>query len=147
MYPSTKIGRVCVGTFDAETIERVETSDAAMLVAYLLSELKTGRMQSIAERVLIHGYGQLTGTGISRPAVYVELLSDGNGTVTAVHSTKPVSNKRRRIDIALLRELVDHKFLQFRHVSTEKMVADALTKAMACGSLKALANENVFDMP
>ena len=88
----------------------------------------------------MHGYGQLTGTGITRPAVYVELLSDGNGTVTAVDSTKPVSNKRRRIDIALLRELVDHKFLQFRHVSTERMVADALTKAMPCGSLKALAN-------
>ena len=140
MFRSTKIGRVCVGTFCAETIEAVETSDATLCVSYLVSELKHGRLPSIAERALTRGFGLFDGDGgTPPPQVWTEVVCDGNGTVTAVHSTKPVSNKRRRIDIALIRELVDHGFAKFRHCPTELQLADALTKKMQTDMLRRAA--------
>ena len=145
MFRSTKIGRVCVGTFCAETIEAVETSDATLCVAYLVSELKHGRLPSIAERALTRGFGLFSGDGgTPPPQVWTEVVCDGNGTVTAVHSTKPVSNKRRRIDIALIRELVDHGFAKFRHCSTELQLADGLTKRMPTDPLRLAAVESKF---
>ena len=143
MFRSTKIGRVCVGTFCAETIEAVETSDATICVSYLVSELKHGRLPSIAERALTRGFGLFGGDGgTPPPQVWTEVVCDGNGTVTAVHSTKPVSNKRRRIDIALIRELVDQGFLKFRHCSTELQLADGLTKRMCNDPLRTAAVES-----
>ena len=144
MFRSTKIGRVCVGTFDTETIEAVETVDASTCVAYLLSELKNGRLPSIAERVLLRGFGEVE---LPPPDVWTEIESDGNGTVSAVHSTRPVSNKRRRIDIALLREMSDRGFVGFRFCPTEKMLADGFTKNMDTGAIRQLAVHNRFALP
>ena len=74
-------------------------------------------------------------------------MSDGNGTVTAVYSTKPVSNKRRRIDVALLRESNDQGFLRFRFCPTDKMLADGLTKRMNTDAIRALAVLGEFEIP
>ena len=144
MFRSTKISRVCVGTFDTETIEAVETVDASTCVAYLLSELKNGRLPSIAERVLLRGFGDVE---LPPPDVWIEVESDGKGTVSAVHSTRPVSNKRRRIDIALLREMEERGFVGFRFCPTEKMLADGLTKGMCTSAIRQVAVTNTFELP
>jgi len=148
VFRSTKIPRVCVGTFDAETIEAVETTDAALCAGYLLTELRGGRMPSIGENVLMRGFGHHLGASdrmYPPPTCWISVFSDGNGTVTAVQSTKPVTNRRRRIDVALLREAVDDGVLTFTHCDGKYMVADGLTKKLVDrGVLRKLAHLGSF---
>ena len=137
VHKSGKIARVCVATFDAETIETVEGSDAGLCVSYLVTELLHGRLPSMAESVLLHGYGHAR--EVPRPRVWTKVLNDGYGTVSAVHSTRPVTNRRRKIDIALLRESVDEGVIELEHCETGLMVADALTKRMNTEALRRAA--------
>ena len=92
----------------------------------------------------MRGFGEVE---LPPPAVWTEVESDGKGTVSAVHSTRPVSNKRRRVDIALLREMSDRGFVGFRFCPTEKMLADGLTKGMNTSAIRQVAVQNKFDLP
>ena len=59
--------------------------------------------------------------------------NDGDGVVRTVNTSKAgVRNKRRKLDIASLREAVDEGLVEsFEHVETHEMVADGLTKGQA----------------
>ena len=125
---SSSLKRVCTSTFDAETLSTLRGSDEALCVAYLVSELLYGRYPSIAERVLTHGFGHRD--VILKPKVPVYLFNDGDGTVKAVNTSAiKQANKRRILDIASLRELVDEELATLEHVDTHSMMADGLTKS------------------
>ena len=136
-FKSHKIARVCNCTYDAETIETVEGTDVGLSVSYLVTELRYGRLPSLAERVLLRGYGHES--EVAGPLVSTRVLNDGMGTITSIYSTKPVTNKRRMLDVALLREVVDSGKVGLGHCPTDKMCADALTKRMPTDAVRKAA--------
>ena len=83
------------------------------------------------------GYGG--GSEVPAPTTWTRVLNDGMGTVSSVYSTKPVTNKRRMLDVALLREAVDSGMVDLGHCGTDKMVADALTKRMSTYAVRRAA--------
>ena len=55
--------------------------------------------------------------------------SDGESVVSNIHTSKAqIRNKRRRVDVASLREASDDGVVVFEHVPTDLMVADGTTK-------------------
>ena len=58
------------------------------------------------------------------------------GTVSSVHSTNPVTNMRRMLDVALLRESVDSRMVDMQHCGTDKTCADGLTQRMPTEALR-----------
>ena len=140
-FKSHKISRVCDNTYDAETLETVEATDMGICVSFLVTELKFGRLPSLAERVLHRGFGH--SAEIAKPKVWTKVLNDGYGTVSSVYSSKPVTNKRRKLDVALLRETVDEGIAEIDHCRTERMIADPLTKRMNAEPLRKAACRGV----
>jgi len=138
------ISRVCVGTFDAETLETLTGTDVGILLAYLVDELIRGRLPSLAEQALLRGVGHVQ--RVPAPGMPVAVLNDGLGTISAIHSTKPIANKRRRVDVALLREAEADLGVRYHHVETTSMQADALTKKVTHdgGALAAAASGKVW---
>ena len=59
----------------------------------------------------------------------IEIYTDNKSLHDAIISKKNVLEKRLRIDIAMLRELFERKIIkQIHHISTNKQIANALTK-------------------
>lgn len=57
---------------------------------------------------------------------------DGESVVSSLYTSKnQVRNKRRRVDIASLKEAVEDGILDVQHIPTQYTAADALTKRMA----------------
>ena len=66
------------------------------------------------------------------------------GVISSVHTTKPVTNKRRRVDVALLREAEDELGVELEHCTTDRMLADALTKRMVTTALRDAARGEIY---
>ena len=79
----------------------------------------------------------------------MSIICDNKSLVDAVHSTTGVENKLLRIDISVLRDMLQNgKISEFRWIATELQVANALTKS-GCSSLyllEILQNKLRFDM-
>ena len=125
-WQSSKLSRVCTSTFDSETLSTVRGLDDAVSTAYIATEMRFGRMPNILERSLMRGFGDRE---VPRPKVPVHAYNDGKGLVDAVHGSKhTVRSKRRRVDIASLREAVESEAVSLAHCDTHAMTADGLTK-------------------
>ena len=69
---------------------------------------------------------------VPRPRVPVHVYNDGKGLVDAVHGSKnTIRSKRRRVDVASLRETVETGVATLAHCETGAMAADGLTKTNA----------------
>ena len=116
--------RVCTSTFDAEALSLLRGSDELLAVAYLMSEMYYGRMPSIAEKVLMYGFGTQE---IPRPMLEMYAFNDGQGVIDSLNTTKwAIKSKRRRVDISAMRETAE--MVKYGHCPTWLNVVDGLTK-------------------
>lgn len=120
-WQSKRIRRVVRSTLAGETLALADGIDSAVFLAALYSELTTG-----------------DGTHSILPIVCV---TDNHSLLDAVKSTKSVTQKRLRLDISSIKELMHTGTIQ--HIiwtSTKEQLANCLTKVgtSALGLLRAL---------
>ena len=105
-WTSKRIKRVAKSTLSAETQSAIEAVETAQMLQQFLQEILPG------------------------VSLDVELYVDCKSLYDAINTTNLLSDKRLRIDIALLREMVERSELKVKWIQTKAQVADILTK---CG--------------
>ena len=124
-----RIHRVAHSPFDAETLIAVEGADAGLSVAMFVDEAERGPQPSMWDRKCAALDG--VDLGPRTCEVPLELHSDSMGMITKVRANRVDPNmcKRRRLDIADLKELVDMGLMRdpVHHVGVTNPI-DALTK-------------------
>ena len=104
-WHSKRIKRIVKSTIGAECLAAVEAVEHGMLIGSILKE--------------------------SLKITYLPMLlfCDNKSLVEASHSTTSVSDKRLRVDIALLRELISNSELsEMKWIPTDKQIANVLKK-------------------
>ncbi|XP_078490921.1 uncharacterized protein LOC144747058 [Ciona intestinalis] len=108
-WQSKRIKRVIRSTLAAEASAACDAVEAAYYLSYMITELFYGK-----------------GHGTKLP---IHAITDNRSLYDAVHSRKGVADKRLRIDIAVLKEMMEtNKLLSMEWVESKKQLADALTK-------------------
>ena len=94
-----------------------------------LDENERNRLRSKIGIYLANMYTEITG-GVAEPSkLPLVCVSDNKSLCDAVRSNKGVSEKRLRLEIANLKEMLENKLiLGFRLVESNKQLADTLTK-------------------
>ncbi|CAB4022652.1 Hypothetical predicted protein [Paramuricea clavata] len=118
-WNSKKIRRVVRSTLAAETLALAEGIDNSIFLCTLLAELMYGKPY---------------------PTMFpIECYTDCNSLYEALKSVKSVSEKRLRLDISSIKELIEAKQItSVNWCSTNRQLADSLTKKGA--SPKVLRN-------
>ena len=106
IWSSKRIKRVVKSTIAAETLSLVEGVEAGYLMAAILGELIWKK----------------------KKALPVQCFTDNHSLYKAVHSTGQIIDKRLRVDLAILREMVDRKELKVEWIEAGKQISDVLTK-------------------
>lgn len=103
-WSSTKIRRVVRSTIAAETLAMGEATDSCFYIAAILAEI-------LSFKVPIH------------------CLIDNKSLFENVHSTKSVSEKRLRIEVATIKQMIERNEIKsVSWVETDQQLADCLTK-------------------
>ena len=110
-WRSYRLRRVARSTLAAELLAASECADVSLMLRSLLRE-------------------------ITKEGIKTFIFTDNNSLVDAVYSTKLVSDKRLRVDVAYLREIVSTRDLVFIWINTSRQLADGLTKQTKNGELK-----------
>jgi hypothetical protein len=106
-WKSGRISRVVRSTIAAECLGLVEALEDAMYIQHILHEI----------------------TGLKHPIIG---FTDHKGLCEALRSTKLIDDKRLRIDVASLKEVLKHgKVHEIRLCPTTEQLADCLTKRTA----------------
>ena len=108
-WSSTKIKRVVRSTLAAEALSLAEGCESAFLVGSLLTELIHGKQDH-------------------RNLIPISAFVDNKSLVQNVYSTTMVSEKRLRIDVAIIQEMVRDSELTIRWIEASFQLADSLTK-------------------
>ena len=108
---SRKVKRVVRSTLAAETLAAVDALDSAFLVSKLLSEF--------------------LGEKENRE---IDLFTDNKSLYDSVNTSNLVSDKRLRVDISAVREMVVEDRVNFKWISGKIQLADVLTKKGASKS-------------
>ena len=67
--------------------------------------------------------------GKKRRSIKLHVVTDSNSLVEAVHGHKPISNKRLRINVEIIKQALHDRDIQsVTWVSSKEMIADVLTK-------------------
>ena len=110
MWQSRKLKRVVKSTMASETLMQVEAAVASYWIANLLAEI-------IFEKKEVRVMPQ------------IECYTDSNQLYDAVYSLKLIEDKRLRIDMGLLQEMIDRKEIsKIVWVEKTQQLADSLTK-------------------
>lgn len=110
-WSSTKIKRIVRSTLAAESMALQEGADSAVLLSSLISELIYGDSSKKLE---------------------IRCCTDSHGLYRSLISTKTVQDRRLRIDIARLREMMERKEIDIVDwVENTNQLADCLTKRTA----------------
>ena len=126
-WKSGKIRRVASSSFDAETLENLETIDAGLTIGMILEETRRGPRPSMVLRKWL----AQEESGWKHIPTQVHLLTDSNGFVTKVRNVKDdiQISRRRKVDIADVKELVAMDYLcPPMHVPGDLNPLDILTK-------------------
>ena len=116
-WSSTKIKRIARSTLATECLALQDATDAAYLVSSLLSEMLND----------------------SKELINIVAKTDSKGLHSALLSTKAVNDKRLRVDIAYLKQLIErHELEKVMWICSNEQLADCLTKKTA--SCKSLLN-------
>ena len=106
-WQSKRIKRIVNSSLAAECLEAVEAAQTCVLIRERLAQLLCRGPETIK----------------------ISLLTDNRSLIDAVHKSTSLENKRLQIDINIIREMVENGELhEFRWVSTENQIANALTK-------------------
>jgi hypothetical protein len=120
-WQSRKVRRVVKSTLAAETLALLDAAESGIFVANMLSELLN--------------------IGSSRPTV--KCFVDNKSLVESLHSTKNVDDKHLRINIAVLRDMIEKRDITVSWVQSAKQLANALTKRGAdTGLLLSVVQDN-----
>ena len=103
-WKSYKIRRVVRSTLAAETLAMSDAVDSAMLVALTWSEM------------------------LGCDNIPVEAITDCRSLYDNVNSTKMCTEKRLRIDIAMLKQMQERSEIVLQWIDTKEQLADVLTK-------------------
>ena len=145
---SHRIKRVCHCSFDAECLEIVEAVDSALLCVLLFQELQTGPKPSLWERRVL----ALDDQGWLDIPWTVKLYTDSQSTIDRTANFKdPPTSKRRRVDIADLRQCQEGELLKLGFVDGLVNPMDVGTKSLPVSSQQAEAfrrfhYDGVFDI-
>ena len=127
-WQSKRIRRVVRSTLAGETLALTESLDTAIFLATLYSELSTGIADS--------------------KSIPITCVVDNKSLCEAVRSTKHVTERRLRLEISHIKELVNtNQIQQLKWSDTKHQLADCLTKggASPIELLKAMEN-GLFDI-
>lgn len=105
-WESKRMRRVVKSTLAAETLAATEAVDMAYYLGNMLSEILYDNERKLP----------------------VELYVDNHSLYDNVYSVKNVSEKRLRIDIAILKEMIQNGILKTFWVESKAQLADVLTK-------------------
>ena len=115
-WQSKKLRRIDRSTLSAETLAAFEDLDAAIFCQTVISEITN-----------------------DQPKVPIKLLCVNAFLVEAVCSTKAVTDRRLRVDVGYLREIVNNQSVEsILCMPTKDQLADSLTK------LKSPASNELF---
>ena len=116
-WEAKKIRRVVKSTLAAETLALVEAVDMAFYLGCILSE------------ILYNGSKTLE--------IPIQCYVDNKSLWDNIHSTKNVSEKRLRIDLGSLKEMLEHKDIsEIKWVETSHQLSDCFTKkGVSCNKL------------
>ena len=105
-WRTRKIPRVVKSTLSAETLALLDCAEAAVYIASILAELTPGKA-----RVKIHCY------------------TDNKSLLDSLHSSKRVEDRRLRLDLAVIQDMLDNEEItSVSWVATSMQLADCLTK-------------------
>ncbi|CAG2196721.1 unnamed protein product [Mytilus edulis] len=108
-WQSKRIRRVARSTLAAETLAMADAIDSGIFIASLYTELM---------------YGKADPTQLP-----ITCLTDCHSLWDAIKSTKQVSEKRLRLEISSIRELIQmHQIVSVKWIETKHQLADCLTK-------------------
>ena len=105
MWQSKKVRRVVKSAMAAETLVQVDSAEASLWIAFLLKEILGAKVST-----------------------KIECYTDSHQLYDAVHSIKSIQDKRLRIDVAILREMIERKEVTVEWVTSSEQIADCLTK-------------------
>ena len=106
MWQSKRLKCVVKSAMNAETLTQVETAEAGFWISSIITEI-----YNLKQNVL------------------VECRTDSHQLYDAVHSIRAITDKRLRIDIALLQEMLLKKEIsRVKWIASYKKIADCLTK-------------------
>ena len=104
-WQSRRLKRVVKSTLAAETMALLEGAEAAVYIGNILKEI------------------------LQCKPLKISCITDNKSLVDAVHSTKRVDDKRLRLDIAVLVDMLDRKEISdITWVETHMQLADCMTK-------------------
>ena len=93
----------------AEAVEQVECFDASFWLANLMKEILGN--QKLPK---------------------IQCYTDSHQLYDAIHSIRPIKDKRLRIDLAIAKEMLDkHEISKVNWIPKEEQLADCLTKSNA----------------
>ena len=108
-WSSKKIRRIVKSTLAAEALSLIEGLNECYYIRSILAEMIPKTEQS----------------------VHIECFIDNKSLCQNIHSTKLISEKRLRLDIASIKESVNRGDVTISWIGTDKQIADCLTKAGA----------------
>ena len=122
-WQSKKLNRVTRSPLASETLALADTADAAYLVAKMVQDI-------------FH---------LKNPPD-IGCFTDNASLCTTLKTTKTISDKRPRVDIACLREMADRKEITVTWVEGNNQLADYLTKRGASSQklLEVLGRNELF---
>ena len=108
-WQSKRIRRIVKSTLAGETLAMTDSIDNAVFVATLFAELYTGKADP--------------------RKLYITCVTDNHSLYDAINSNKSVAEKRLRLEISSIKEMIENKQLKQVLWSTSKnQLADCLTK-------------------
>ena len=113
MWQSRKLRRVVKSAMAAETLVQVDAAEAAFWLAKLLNEI-------------------FYDSSTTAPQTKIECFTDSYQLYDVVLSVRCIKDRRLRIDIAILQEMLKNKeIFKIEWVDSSHQLADSLTKAGA----------------
>ena len=112
-WEAKKIRRVVKSTLASETLPMVEAVDMAYYLGCILTEILFNNCKS--------------------NNIPIECVVDNKSLFENIHSTKNVGEKRLRIDLAALKEMIEKKEIsRVKWVNTSHQLSDCFTKGTVC---------------
>ena len=106
-WHSTKIKRVVRSTLAAETLALVEGLETAFLMAKTVGEIISGKKESM---------------------IPIYCKTDNKSLFDAVQTLKTINDKRLRVEMSMIREMVENNEIKISWIRSGEQLADVLTK-------------------
>ena len=107
LWHSRKVKRVVKSTIAAETLSLAQGAESGFMISTLMSEVITGKPDT---------------------RLNLKCVTDNLSLYQAAHSTNQLEDDRLKIDMAIIREMVQRQEIQLQWAPGSEQVSDVLTK-------------------